>query len=152
MKKIFYKTILVSTFLLAYNTLWAQCELTEIQKKAEAKLGKMISIKTFKLDNSDAQHQEIEYSYVLGKDVEYLFSINSDKTDSPKIIITLYNSNKKPIATNYNEKSDHYSNTLIYKSSATKLYYITFKIKDETKCAACVLGFKAGNSKKLSAW
>ncbi len=152
MKKIFYKILVVGLFSIAYSTSFAQCELSEIQKKAEAKLGKMISLKTFKLDNSDSQHQEIEYSYVLGKDVEYLFAINSENTDSPKIIITLYNSNKKPIASNYNEKTDHFSNTLIYKSSATKLYYITFKFKDETKCAACVLGFKSGNNKKLSAW
>jgi hypothetical protein len=130
----------------------AQCDLPKIIKEASTKIGKYIEIKTYHLDEPSLNHtKEIEYSYVLGKDKEYVFSLNSDKGANPKIIITLYNSNKKAIASNYNEKTGTYSSTFYYKCPSTKLYYITFTIKDESTCAACVVGFRSGNSDKVNA-
>ena len=121
-------------------------------KDAESRIGKFIEIKSYKFDHELLKlSKEIEQSYVFGKDKEYVFSLNSDKGNAPKIIITLYNSNKKPIASNYNEKTGTYASTFYYKCPATKLYYITFSIKDESTCAACVIGFKSNSTEKIQA-
>lgn len=134
------------------NTSFAQCDLNLITKDAESRIGKFIEIKSYKFDQELLKlSKEIEQSYVFGKDKEYVFSLNSDKGNAPKIIITLYNSNKKPIASNYNEKTGTYASTFYYKCPATKLYYITFSVKDESTCAACVIGFKSNSTEKIQA-
>jgi hypothetical protein len=131
---------------------FSQCNFASIENSAESKIGKYIEIKTYQFDvNKLGSAKEIEYSYVLGKDKEYVFSINNENSPNPKIIITLYNSNKKAIASNYNEKTGTYNSTFYYKCPTTKLYYITFTVKDESTCAACVIGFKATNSEKVNA-
>jgi hypothetical protein len=131
---------------------YAQCNFAPIESSAESKIGKYIEIKSYQFDvHKLGSTKEIEYSYVLGKDKEYVFSINNENTANPKIIITLYNNNKKAIASNYNEKTGTYNSTFFYKCPSTKLYYITFTVKDESTCAACVIGFKASSSEKIKA-
>ncbi|MEY3450879.1 MAG: hypothetical protein RL711_704 [Bacteroidota bacterium] len=131
---------------------YAQCNFGAIESSAVNKIGKYIEIKSYNFDvHQLGSTKEIEYSYVLGKDKEYVFSINNENTANPKIIITLYNNNKKAIASNYNEKTGTYNSTFFYKCPATKLYYITFTVKDESTCATCVIGFKASSSEKIKA-
>jgi len=145
-------TILILLFTISSISIFGQCNMKEIEKTAEARANKMISIKTLKLDLYTSQNNE-EFSYVLGKDVEYMFALNSENGDNQKVLISLYNNNKKLIATNFNEKTNTYTNTLIYKCPSTKMYYITMQAKDNSKCMACVIAFRGeAKGKKLNPW
>ncbi|MBY0426131.1 MAG: hypothetical protein K2Q22_10875, partial [Cytophagales bacterium] len=57
--------------------------------------------------------------------------------------VTLLDSNRKPIATNYDKKTSKYFPGLAYKCSATGIFYMVFKINSpSSKCAVTVIGFK----------
>lgn len=144
------KTLTIVLFIFSFQQSFAQCNLPQIEKEAGYKIGKYIEIKSYSFDvHKLGSNKEIEYSYVLGKDKEYYFSLNNEKGTNPKIIITLYNSNKKAIASNYNEKTNTFNPNFSYKCPSTKMYYITFTIKDESTCAACVIGFKTSSDGKV---
>ena len=98
-------------------------------------------LKTFKVDGQGGAKAKIEYSYVFSKDTQYFLNICSGGADTDGIVVTMYDSKRQMVSTNYN-KGKFYPG-LIYPCNATGIYYITFTFQDsQNHCGGSVVGFK----------
>ena len=119
----------------------AQCAPDVLAPACNSKLGIFTFIKNYKIDPAKAINNALEFSYVFSKDTQYFISVCDGKNDSPKIEITLMDSNKKVLATNV-EKGTYYPG-IAYKCTTTGIYYMVFNISAASeKCAVSALGFK----------
>ena len=133
-----YQILTVLVFTLGIAQVNAQCNTDELIKKASSKLGDFTFLKSYKLNAGG----EIENSYVFSKDTKYFLSLSDDKNEIPKIKVTLYDKNRKMLATNYNPKTKSYYAGLVYSCTATGIYYMDFSVEPESKCSVAVVGFK----------
>jgi hypothetical protein len=98
-------------------------------------------LKTFKIDGQGGAKAKVEYSYVFSKDTQYYLNICNDGTNTDGIVVTMYDSKRQVVSTNFN-KGKFYPG-LIYPCNATGIYYITFTFEgSENHCGGSVLGFK----------
>lgn len=138
------KILGISIIALVFST-----SFTLAQCGADAKANACIStlqngftfLKTFKVDGQAGAKEKVEYSYVFSKDTEYFLNICNDGIDTDGIVVTMYDSKRQMISTNYN-KGKFYPG-LIYPCNATGIYYITFTFQESQNfCGGSVLGFK----------
>ena len=138
------KILGISIIALAFST-----SLTSAQCGAEAKANACISnlqdgftfLKTFKVDGHGGAKAKVEYSYVFSKDTQYFLNICSDGNATDGIIVTMYDSKRQMVSTNFN-KGKFYPG-MIYPCNATGIYYITFTFQEsQNHCGGSVLGFK----------
>ena len=143
MKKIFILTIF-SLFVINFSSL-AQCNsdafndacISEIQSKGYT------FVKSYKVDGAGGTKAKIEFSYVFSKDTEYLFSINGKDGESSGIILTIYDSNRKLITTNYDKANNKFYKAINFPCKVTGIYYMTFTFEgSKSYCGAAVVGFK----------
>lgn len=119
----------------------AQCNPDGLAPACNAKLGDFTFIKNYKIDPAKVVNGVSEFSYVFSKDTQYFLSVCDGKSDSPKIEITLMDSNKKPLATNVD--GGKYYPGIAYKCTTTGIYYMSFNVSSAAeKCAVSALGFK----------
>lgn len=120
----------------------AQCNPDAFASACNTKLGDFTFIKNYKIEPSKTGANGVaEFSYVFSKDTQYFISVCDGKNDSPKIEITLLDSNKKPLATNV-DKGTYYAG-IAYKCTTTGIYYMSFNVSAASdKCAVSALGFK----------
>ncbi len=123
--------------------------LTSAQCGADAKANECIStlqdgftfLKTFKVDGQAGARPKVEYSYVFSKDTQYFLNICNDGEDTDGIVVTMYDSKRQMISTNFN--NGKYYKGLVYPCNATGIYYITFTFQEsQNYCGGSVLGFK----------
>jgi len=142
MGKFIIISIIVISFILSASVADAQCS-------ADAKANACISnlqdgftfLKTFKVDGQGGAKAKVEYSYVFSKNTQYFLNICNDGDGTDGIIVTMYDSKRQMISTNFN-KGKFYPG-LIYPCNATGIYYITFTFQDsQNHCGGSVLGFK----------
>ena len=121
----------------------------EAQCGADAKASACISqmqdgftfLKTFKVDGQAGAKPKVEYSYVFSKDTQYFLNVCSEGPDTDGIVITMYDSKRQMVSTNYN--NGKFYPGLVYPCNATGIYYITFTFEDsQHHCGGSVLGFK----------
>lgn len=138
------KILKISVIALVFST-----SLTYAQCHADAKAKACIStlqngftfLKTFKVDGHNGAKAKVEYSYVFSKDTKYFLSICNDGNETDGIVVTMYDSKRQMISTNFN--NGKYYQGLIYPCNATGIYYITFTFHDsQNYCGGSVLGFK----------
>jgi len=129
--------------------LMLSASLTSAQCGADAKANACIStlqngftfLKTFKVDGQAGARPKVEYSYVFSKDTQYFLNICNDGEDTDGIVVTMYDSKRQMISTNYN--NGKYYPALVYPCNATGIYYITFTFQEsQNYCGGSVLGFK----------
>ncbi len=138
MKRIFLN---IALLLLLVTVGKAQCNPDGLAAGCNAKLGDFTFIKNYKIDPAKAANGLLEFSYVFSKDTQYFLSICDGKSDSPKIEVTLMDSNKKPLASNMD--GGKYYPGIAYKCTTTGIYYMAFNISSASeKCAISALGFK----------
>jgi hypothetical protein len=119
----------------------AQCNPDAMAGDCNAKLGDFTFIKNYKIDPAKATTGVAEFSYVFSKDTQYFVSICDGKSSSPKIEVSLMDSNKKVLSTNKDNGSFYAG--IAYKCTTTGIYYISYNIAGATdKCAISALGFK----------
>ena len=143
MKKIFILTV-ISILTLNLSVL-AQCDseafndacISEIQSKGYT------FVKSYKVDGAGGTKPKIEYSYVFSKDTEYLFSINGKDGEANGIVLTIYDSNRKLITTNFDKANNKFYKGINFPCKVTGIYYMTFTFEgSKSHCAAAVVGFK----------
>ncbi len=98
-------------------------------------------LKTFKIDGQEGAKTKVEYSYVFSKNTQYFLNICNDGNDTDGIIVTMYDSKRQIVSTNFN--NGKFYSGMIYPCNATGIYYITFTFKEsQNHCGGSVLGFK----------
>jgi hypothetical protein len=98
-------------------------------------------LKTFKVDGHAGAKPKVEYSYVFSKDTEYFLNICNDGEGTDGIIVTMYDSKRQMVSTNF-YKGKFYPD-LTYPCNATGIYYLTFTFQEsQNHCGGSVLGFK----------
>ncbi len=120
----------------------AQCDANGFTENCISKLGDGFTfLKSFKIDGEGGSKGKVEYSYVFSKDTQYSINICATGESTDGIIVTMYDSNRKMVGTNF--ANGKFYPAFIYPCNATGIYYITFTFKDSKKhCGGSVLGFK----------
>lgn len=122
----------LSFIALSFTMSNAQCQADECVSKIS---DGYIFLKSYKMEKAG---NEVEYSYVFSKDTDYmLVTCNANN-----VIVTLFDSNKKMIATNYDPKTEKYYTALAYNCKATGIYYLKYSFKENSECCVSVLAFK----------
>ena len=147
MRKIYY-ILGISIFVLLYTALQ-----TRAQCSSEAQASACISqledgftfLKSFQIDGQSGAKTKVEYSYVFSKDTQYYFNICSEGPGTDGIILTMYDSKRQVVSTNFS--NGKFYPRLIYPCNATGIYYITFTFREsQHHCGVSVLGFRRGIS------
>ena len=98
-------------------------------------------LKSFKVDGQGGSKDKVEFSYVFSKDTEYYINICTGSSSVDGIKVTLYDSNRKMVGTNF--ANGKFFGAVKYPCSATGIYYITFTFEGSSShCGGSVLGFK----------
>lgn len=138
------KILGIAIIALVFSTSFANA-----QCSAEAHVNACISklqdgftfLKTFKVDGQGGAKSKVEYSYVFSKDTQYFLNICSEGTGSDGIVVTLYDSRRQMIWTNFN--NGKFYTGMVFPCNATGIYYITFTFQgSQNHCGGSVLGFK----------
>jgi len=132
MKHIFSCIALV--LLLSFNS-FGQCQTDECVAKIT---NGYTFLKSYKIEKVG---DEMEYSYVFSKDTNYML-VMCDGGTGKNIVVTLFDSNRKEIATNFDKKNDKYYPAIAYPCKATGIYYLRFSFVDKPECCVSVLAFK----------
>jgi len=115
---------------------YAQC-------KADECIGKISQGYTFlKSYQMEKIGDQLEYSYVFSKETNYMLVLCNPGGPSSGVIVTLFDSNKKEIATNFDKKNNKYYPAIAYQCKATGIYYLRFSFTDKPECCVSVLAFK----------
>ncbi|WMJ72053.1 hypothetical protein RCC89_02535 [Cytophagaceae bacterium ABcell3] len=131
------KYILLATLLLmGAEQASAQCEAEDCI--AELSDGYTF-LKTHKIESTESV---LEYSYVLSKNTNYMIKVCNNEGAQQRITITLLDSNRKEVATNYDKKNDTFNPAIFYDCKATGVYYIKYAYENLENCSLSVLAFK----------
>ncbi len=97
-------------------------------------------LKSFKIDGQGGSKDKVEFSYVFSKDTRYFINICSEGADTGGIVVTMYDSNRKMVGTNF--LNGKFFPGIEYPCAATGIYYITFTFQAPSAyCGGSVLGF-----------
>ncbi|MEM7550002.1 MAG: hypothetical protein AAF363_10015 [Bacteroidota bacterium] len=137
---IFSITLILSAF--SFQDVMAQCN---AQSYSEECIGKLPSgftfLKSFQVDGQGGAKSKVEYSYVFSKDTQYSINICADGESTDGIVVSMYDSNRRRVMTNYID--GNFYDGVQYPCKATGIYYITFTFEGSSKfCGGSVLGFK----------
>lgn len=121
---------------------FAQCD---TEKHVEACIPKLPDgftfLKSYNIDGKGGAKDKVEYSYVFTKGATYNVMICNDGESTDGIILTLYDSNRKKVASTKYEGSTLRS--IAFPCQVTGIYYITFTFENSSNyCGGSVLGFK----------
>lgn len=122
----------------------AQCSPDEWVSLCIPKLtGDFNFLKSYQIDGQGGERPKIEYSYVFTKGTQYMINICADGADTDGVVVTLYNSDRKQLATSL--INGQYISAIAYPCNSTGIYYLTYTFEDSNKyCGGSVLGFKRG--------
>lgn len=120
----------------------AQCDGEALAQACVPKLQDGFTfLKTFKIDGVGGAKNKVEYSYVFSKDTQYFLNICTNGSDTDGIVVTMYDSKRQVVSTNYN--NGKFYPGIVYPCNATGIYYITFTFQGSANyCGGSVLGFK----------
>ncbi|MFT4741054.1 MAG: hypothetical protein ACI9L9_001844 [Marivirga sp.] len=132
--------ILFSTSLVSEVS--AQCN---TEKFVEACIPKLTSgftfLKSYNIDGQNGAKSKVEYSYVFTKGATYQVQICNGGEGTDGIILTLYDSSRKAVASTKYQGST--LSALAFPCNVTGIYYITYTFEGSANyCGGSVLGFK----------
>ncbi len=142
MKKIVTLLSILALLVGKSNDSFSQCDPNGYTESCISKLNDGFTfLKSFKIDGEAGSKSKVEYSYVFSKDTQYFINLCANGANTDGIIVTMYDSNRKQVGTNFLNNS--FYPAFIYPCNATGIYYITFTFKDSKNfCGGSVLGFK----------
>jgi len=142
MKKIMISLGVFMVLLLSANSSTAQCNPDSYSEQCITKLPDSFTfLKSFKIDGENGAKKKIEYSYVFSKDTQYSINICADGAETDGIVVSMYDSNRKRVMTNY--INGNFYAGIQYPCKATGIYYITFTFEGSSNyCGGSILGFK----------
>jgi hypothetical protein len=129
-------------FILFEKQSFAQCDYNIQTEECLAKIQDgFIYVKSFPVDGRNGMKEKVEYSYVMTRDTQYYLNLCTPENDADGIIITIYDSERNPVSTNYAD--GRFFQALIYQCSATGIYYISYTFNgSKNYCAGSTLSFK----------
>ncbi len=142
-KKIFQFIFLAIMFLPVYSfNLKPGCDPEVLLKNCASDLDDFVFIKSFPIE-SNKTGDKTEYSYVLSRAINYRIVVCEQNDEGKKMIVNLFDRNKKLIASNYLKSSKKIFSIINYMCSATGVYYVEAYFDGEKKgCGLNILGFK----------
>ncbi len=138
MKKIwFILWVLVAT---ASQSAFGQCQTDEFLDNCASRLESFTFIKAF--NTSMTKTGAEEFSYVFSKGSNYLIIVCDQNNAGERMIVSLYDRNRKLIASSYNPKTKTYYPDILYPCTATGVYYLEAKLEGaKGGCGVTILGF-----------
>ncbi len=120
---------------------FGQCDSDAFLDNCASGLDDFTFIKAF--NTSMNKNGTEEYSYVFSKGSTYMILACDPDIDGKRMIVNLYDRNRKLIVSSYNKKTKTFYPDLVYPCSATGVYYmeVTFE-GSKGGCGVTVLGFK----------
>jgi hypothetical protein len=85
---------------------------------------------------------EVEHSYVLSKETNYMLVLCDKDGGAKNVEVTLFDSSRKMVATNFDKKNNKYYSAIAYNCKATGIYYLRFNFTPQSECCVSVLAFK----------
>lgn len=137
-------TLFILVLFLACIKAGAQCDDEKFLDNCAALLDKFVFVKAFNIDQGKSTKTggEIEYSYVLSKGTSYLITICDQAENGNRLILELYDRNKKLIVSSYNKKDKKYYPKIAYPCAATGVYYLKYRFEGNNEnCGVSILGF-----------
>jgi hypothetical protein len=122
------------------NTVYGQCQTDEFLDNCASKLEDYTFIKAF--NSAMTKQGKEEFSYVFSKGSSYLIIVCDQGIAGSRMVVNLYDRNRKLIASSYNPKTKTYYPDLLYPCAATGVYYLEATF-DGAKggCGVTILGF-----------
>lgn len=118
------------------------CDPEKMMDACAPALEDFVFIKSFAVE-CKKQNETTEYSYVLSRGVNYRVVICDEFGDNRKMTVSMFDRNRKLIATNYLKSARKHFPSLSYNCAATGVYYFEASFGDEKKaCGINILGFK----------
>src|SRR6478735_9711056 len=127
MKNLYTVLVMIALFALS-NKGYAQCKPDECVAKVN---GGYTFLKSYQIATTG---DKVEYSYVFSKETNYMLMMCNGGTNQ-NTIVTLYDSNRKLIATNYDKVNNKIFPAIVYQCKATGIYYMTFSFLDKPECS-----------------
>lgn len=120
----------------------AQCNTTDLSKNCIDTIKEgFIFIKNFPVDGQEGQVKKLEYSYIFAKDTQYFLNLVSSEGSSDGIIISISDSRRREITSNY--LNGKYFPAIVFDCKATGIYYLTYTFDGAgSNCASSALAFK----------
>lgn len=136
MKKLNKYILLFIAFLFCSVFSRAQCKTDEcVSKITEG----YTFLKSYQMEKIGDQ---MEYSYVFSKETNYMLILCNKEGAANNIVVTLFDNNRKEIASNYDKKNEKYYPAIAYNCKATGIYYLRFSFNNKPECCVSVLAFK----------
>lgn len=135
MKNLYTLVVLVALQMISFLG-YSQCKTDECVAKINSGY---TFLKTYQMSKVGDQ---LEYSYVLSKDTNYMLVMCNGGGSQNNIIVTLYDSKRKEIATNQDKTSGKIFPAIAYQCKSTGIYYLRFSFVDKPECCVSVLAFK----------
>ncbi len=128
MKKLPLILSVFACWCLSVGTAKAQCDPENFIDKCNAKLAEGYTfLKSYSVEGAKATDSKVEYSYVFSKDTNYLLTLCGNGSDMPaNMVVTLYDSNRKKLASSYDKDNKRYLPAIGIRIAATGIYYLTF--------------------------
>lgn len=131
------KTLLFAfTSMLLWSKANAQCKVDECVSKLNSGF---TFLKSYHSENPDDKG---EYSYVFSKETNYMMALCGKDGEPGNFVVTVYDSQNKQVATNFDSKNDKYYGAILYNCKSTGIYYIKFSFKGTRDCYTGVLAIK----------
>lgn len=136
MKKFIKISTLLIGLIIVHTVAQGQCKPDECISKMGAGY---TFLKTYQMEKIG---DEMEHSYVLSKETNYMLVLCNKDGGAKNVEVTLYDSSHKTIASNYDKKNDKYFAAIAYNCKSTGMYYLKFHFNDKSECCISVLAFK----------
>jgi len=143
MKRILQLIFLGIILFLAFSfNITSGCDPEALLKNCASDLDDFVFIKSFPVEIKKSA-EKTEYSYVLSRAITYRIVVCTQNENDKKMVVNLFDRNKKLIASNYLKSSKKFFTTINYECSATGVYYVeAFFEGDKKGCGLNILGFK----------
>jgi hypothetical protein len=141
MKKLIFVLGIIFTTAVTGNA-FAQCDTEKHVNNCIPKLQSGFTfLKSYNIDGQNGAKDKVEYSYVFTKGAQYQIKICNDGEGTDGIVLTLYDSSRKQVASTKYQGST--LSALVFPCNVTGIYYITYTFEGSTNhCGGSVLGFK----------
>lgn len=136
MKNVYILSMIIALFTISYKG-HSQCSSEDCVAKVN---GGFTFLKSYQIQ-IPANSTQVEYSYVFSKETNYMLMLCNAST-TPNVIVTIYDSNRKMIATNYDKANNKLFPALVYQCQVTGIYYMKFSYLNKPECSVGVLAFK----------
>lgn len=144
MKTLKYKLfiLLIAGIFFQANNALAQCDSDDFLDNCSELLDDYTFMKSFEV-KTDNSMKSVTYKSVLSRDHNYILTVCNGNTKGKKMIVNLYDRDKKLITSSYYKPKNLHVNKIGFQCTATGVYYIEVYFEDDdVGCGVTILGFK----------